>query len=122
MSKEREYDFVESDDLYKIYENRNRHHIIAVCQSAFDAMTVINALSHADVDPCDCSEQVDKAVEEVEDRYKNEIDQLKDDHLQEIDDLREEHRDEINSLTQDHEAQLKEIDEEDKVAILFDPS
>jgi hypothetical protein len=57
MSK-REYDFIDSDGLYKIYEKSSRHHIIAVCQSVFDAMIVIKALDHTAVsnpEPCDCS-------------------------------------------------------------------
>jgi len=73
-----EYDFFDSDGLYKIYNEDDRNHIIAVCESVFDTMIVIRALNHASVSlPHDCSDEIKAAVkvatEELEEEYAGSI-------------------------------------------------
>lgn len=84
-----EYDFFDSDGLYKIYNKDDRNHIIAVCENVFDTMIVIKALNHAAVSlPHDCSDALDDALDklrvELEDSHKAEINALREEHAEEI--------------------------------------
>jgi len=105
----REYDFFDSDGLYKIYQKTKRNHIIAICQSAFDAMIVVNALSHPVVvsEPCDCSD---------------EIDELKEAHEAQIEEIQEDHATELAAVKAECDGRIAEAEAIDKVEQIFDPS
>jgi len=112
-----EYDFFDSDGLYKIYNKDIRNHIIAVCENVFDTMIVIKALNHVDVNVSTYSD------DEIDDEINAAVDAAVKEAKEEADITADERSaDSYEKGFDEGKAKGSEEAHEEARSLIFDPS